>query len=216
MGEGIGDGKDIMKYIDLTHTIHPNIAVFPGDDPIQLDQIRTLANDGFNNFRLSTGMHVGTHIDGPMHMTSDTRMMANLPLEMFTGKGVLIDVRGEEKIEFRESFRTSIQPESIVLFYSGLDSHFGEPDYFTNYPDISEELARFLANQHVRIVGLDWVSPDHDPYPIHDILFKSNVLILENLTNLDQLLYEINFEVFAFPLKIEVDSSIVRVVARVK
>ena len=205
-----------MKLIDLTHTIHRNIAVFPGDDPVQLDQIRTLESNGFNNFRLSTGMHVGTHIDGPKHMTSDTRLMAYLPLEMFAGNGVLVDVRGEEKIEFRESFRTSILPDSIVLFYSGMDLHFGEADYFTNYPDISEELARFLADQHVKIVGLDWVSPDHDPYLIHDILFKSNVLILENLTNLDQLLHETNFEVFAFPLKIEADSSIVRVAARVE
>jgi kynurenine formamidase len=73
-----------MNLIDLTHTIHHNIAVFPGDDPVQLEQIRTLERDGFNNFRLSTGMHVGTHIDGPMHMTSDTRMMAELPLELFT------------------------------------------------------------------------------------------------------------------------------------
>jgi len=205
-----------MKLIDLTHTIHRNIAVFPGDDPIQLDQIRTLESDGFNNFRLSTGMHVGTHIDGPKHMTSDTRLMADLPLEMFVGNGVLVDVRGEEKIEFREAFRTSILSGSIVLFYSGMDHHFGEADYFTTYPDITEELARFLADQHVKIVGLDWVSPDHDPYPFHDILFKSNVLILENLTNLDQLLHATNFEVFAFPLKIDADSSIVRVVARVE
>jgi kynurenine formamidase len=203
-----------MKLIDLTHTIHPKIAVFPGDDPIQLDQVRTLESDGFNNFRLSTGMHVGTHVDGPMHMTSDTRMMAELPLEMFTGKGVLIDVRGEQKIEFRESFRKMIQPGDIVLFYSGLDIHFGKPHYFTDYPDITEELAHFLADQRVKIVGLDWVSPDHHPYPIHPILFKSNILIIESLTNLGQLLHESNFEVFAFPLKIEADSSIVRVVAR--
>lgn len=205
-----------MKLIDLTHPIHRTIAVFPGDDPIQLEQIRTLKSDGFNNFRLSTGMHVGTHIDGPMHMTSDNRMMAELPLEMFAGQGVLIDVRGEEKIEFRESFHTMIQPDDIVLFYSGLDNLFGTPQYFTDYPDITEEFARFLADQHVKMIGLDWVSPDHDPYAIHDILFKSDVLILENLTNLGQLLHEINFEVFAFPLKIEADSSIVRVVASVK
>jgi len=205
-----------MILIDLTHIIHRNIAVFPGDDPTELDQVRTLAIDGFNNYRLSIGMHVGTHIDGPKHMTSDARLMADLPLEMFMGKGVLIDVRGEAKIEFRESFRAIIQPESIVLFYSGMDNHFGEVDYFTNYPDIAEELAFFLAEQHVKIVGLDWASPDHEPYPIHDILFKSNVLILENLTNLDQLLHETTFEVFAFPLKIEADSSIVRVMARVE
>ena len=110
-----------MKLIDLTHTICSGIAVFPGDDPVLLDQIRTLEKDGFNNFRLSTGMHVGTHIDGPMHMTSDTRLMADLPIEMFAGKGVLIDVRGEMIIEYRESFRKIIRPQSIVLFYSGMD-----------------------------------------------------------------------------------------------
>jgi kynurenine formamidase len=205
-----------MRLIDLTHTIHRSIAVFPGDDPVQLEQIRTLERDGFNNFRFSTGMHVGTHIDGPMHMTSDSRRMAELPLEMFAGKGVLIDVRGEGRIEFRETYRKIIPPESIVLFYSGLDTIFGTPQYFNNYPDITEEFARFLAEQRVKMIGLDWVSPDHESYTIHDILFKNNILILENLTNLGQLLHEANFEVLAFPLKIEADSSMVRVVARVE
>ena len=204
-----------MKLIDLSHSIHRNIAVFPGDDPIQLEQVRNLERDGFSDFRLLTGMHIGTHVDGPMHMTSDVRMIAELPLELFTGKGVLIDIRGEKLVEFRESYRTIIQPESIVLFHSGLDHNFGEPGYFTNYPDISEGLARFLADQHVKLIGIDWVSPDHHPYLIHEILFKGNVLILENLTNLDQLLGIADFEVFAFPLKIEADSSIVRAVARV-
>jgi kynurenine formamidase len=204
-----------MNFIDLTHPFHRNIAVFPDDDPVQIDHVRTLERDGFNNYRLTTGMHVGTHIDGPMHMTSDPRMINQIPLGRFAGRGVLIDVRGETQIEFRETFRTRIQPDDIVLSYSGLDIHFGTPDYFTQYPDITEELARFLSSLPIKMVAIDWVSPDHHPYPVHDILFKSNILILENLTNLGQLLNEPNFEVFAFPLRIEADSSIVRAVARV-
>ena len=204
-----------MNLIDLTHTITRGIAVYPGDDPVQLDQVRTLESDGFNDFSLTTGMHIGTHIDGPMHLTSDRRMIAELPPEMFAGKGVLIDVRGEEIIAFREAFRTIIQPNDIVLFYSGSDLHFGDPDYFTTHPDIGEELALFLVGQKVKMVGLDWASPDHHPYPIHKILLKNDILILENLTNLGQLLYETNFEIFAFPLKIEADSSMARVIARV-
>ena len=204
-----------MKIVDLTHTIHPAIAVFPGDDPIQIDHVRTIENDGFNNYRLTTGMHVGTHIDGPMHMTSDPRLISKLPLDRFTGKGVLIDVRREKQIELKESYRAIIQPDDIVVFYSGLDIYFGTPKYFTEYPNITEKLARFLVAQKVKMIAIDWVSPDHEPYPIHDILFKSNVLILENLTNLHQLLHATNFEIFAFPLKIEADSSIVRACARV-
>ena len=204
-----------MKLLDLTHPFHRNIAVFPGDDPIRIDHVRKLDRDGFNNYRLSTGMHVGTHIDGPMHMTTDSRMICQLPLEQFAGRGVLIDVRGEKVIEFRESFRTLIEAGDIVLFYSGLDTQFGTPKYFTDYPYITEELARFLASLPVKMIALDWVSPDHEPYPVHDILFNANVLILENLTNLGELINETNFEIFAFPLRIEADSSIVRAVARI-
>lgn len=204
-----------MKFIDLTHTLNANIAVFPGDDPIQLDHVKTLESDGFNNYRLSTGMHVGTHIDGPMHMTSDPRMICKLPLEQFAGKGVLIDVRREKRIEFREEFRTLIQPDDIVVFYSGLDIYFGTPKYFTEYPDFTEKMARFLVAQKVKMIAIDWVSPDHHPYPIHDILFKSNILILENLTKVHHLLHATNFEIYAFPLKVEADSSIVRAVAKI-
>ena len=122
------------------------------------------------------------------------------------------EVRG--LIRFREIYATSIPEASVVLFHSALDKKFSEPDYFIAYPDISEDLAVFLAEKRVKIIGLDWASPDHHPYPIHEILLKNNILILENLTNLDQLLEISEFEVFAFPLKIEADSSPVRVVAR--
>ena len=205
-----------MRYIDLTHTLHQNIEVYPGDGPLLIDHVRTLGFDGFNDYRLTTGMHVGTHIDGPNHMTLDNRMICHLPPERFAGKGVLLDVRGEQQIELREEFQRTIQPNDIVLFYSGLDILFGTPQYFTGFPDISKDLALFLVERKVIIVGLDWDSPDHEPYQIHDILLKNNILILENLTNLDQLLDIPNFEVFAFPLKIEADSSIVRAVAKVE
>ena len=205
----------VMKLIDLTHTLCNGNPIFPGDEPVQLDQVKTIEADGFTNFRLSSEMHVGTHIDGPLHKITGSPLISNLPPERFTGQGVLIDVRGEKQIIFKEAYRTLIPAGSIVLFYSGLDHHFGEPDYFVNYPDISEELALFLVVQRVKIIGLDWASPDHHPYPIHDVLLKNNILILENLTNLGQLLNQSTLEIFAFPLKIEADSSLVRVVARV-
>jgi kynurenine formamidase len=203
-----------MSLIDLTHTIRQHIPVFPGDEPAELVQVRSIEKDEFTNFRLTSEMHVGTHLDGPFHKISDSPLVSDLPLDRFTGIGVLIDVRGENQIAFRETYRTLIPEKSIALFYTGLSDHFGEKEYFLTYPDLTEELAGFLVEQRVKMVGLDWCSPDHHPYPIHEILLGNNILILENLTNLHQLLNIPNFEVFAFPLKIEADSSPVRVVAR--
>ena len=204
-----------MKLIDLTHTITSKIPVFQGDDPVELEQIRFLGKDGFSNFRLSTGMHVGTHVDGMMHMVPDERLISDFPLERFCGNGILIDVRGEALVLFREEFRNMIRKDDIVVFYSGWDRFFGTSNYFTDYPDLSPGLGQFLADRKVKMVAIDWPSPDHYPYEVHHILFKNNIHILENLTNLDQLLDVSQFEINAFPLKINADSSIVRAVARV-
>ena len=140
-----------MRYIDLTHKLHQNMAVFPGDDPLSIEPVRTLEQHGFNDYRLTTGMHVGTHIDGPMHMTSDSRMIGDLPIERFAGKGVLIDVRGEQQIEFRDEFSEIIHPNDFILFYSGLDKLFGTTQYFTDYPDISEDFAWFWRNGRLKL-----------------------------------------------------------------
>jgi len=204
-----------MNLIDLTQTIRPGLPVYPGDEKVQLEQVKNIDNDGYTNFRLSSEMHSGTHVDGPLHLISGEMKMSELRPEQFAGKGVLIDVRGEKLIALRESFTDLVLPETIILFYSGFDQYFDKPEYFTAHPVISDELAVFLGEQKVKMIGIDWPSPDHHPYPIHQILLKNNILILENLTGLGHLVHESDFEVFAFPLKIDADSALVRVIARV-
>jgi len=204
-----------VKIIDLTHTIHKGLSVFPGDSPIGLEQVKEYKRDGYNNFQLITGMHVGTHVDGPMHLTDSQTYISELSLESFTGKGIVIDVRKQNVIGLNDEIRKMIETGDIVLFCSGCDKSFEEEAYYTNHPVFGEDLVDFLVEQKVKMIGIDWPSPDHEPYPMHQILLSNNILILENLTNLDLLLSEPEFEIFAFPLKINADSSIVRVVARI-
>lgn len=204
-----------MKLIDLSHTIHSGLSVFPGDSLIHLEQVKEYSRDGYNNFRLCTGMHAGTHVDGPMHLTNSNTYIAGIPLESFTGKGIVFDIRGQKVIGLNDEIRLRIEQEAIVLFCSGCDQFFGEEEYYTNHPVFDEQLIHYLVEQKVKMVGIDSPSPDHEPYPMHEILLKNNILILENLANLDLLLNEPAFEIFAFPLKINADSSIVRAVARI-
>jgi kynurenine formamidase len=204
-----------MKLIDLSHTIHNGLSVFPGDSDVRLTKVREVSADGYNSFNLCAGMHAGTHIDGPMHLTDSKTYISTLPLESFTGKGIVIDVREQKLIGLNDQIRKRTEPGEIVLFCSGRDQLFGKEEYYSNYPVFDKELVDYLAEQKVKMIGIDWPSPDHEPYPMHQILLKNNILILENLTNLDLLLSEPAFEIFAFPLKIDADSSIVRVVARI-
>ena len=67
----------------------------------------------------------------------------------------------------------------------------------------------------VKIVGMDTPSPDRPPFAIHKLLFKNDILIIENLTNLEELLAHPQFDVIALPAKFDIEAAPVRVVAQV-
>ena len=202
-------------YLDLSHEISHEMPVYPGDIPVTLLQKASLQEEGHSNFLFSTGMHSGTHIDGPMHLTNSLTRMAEIPLERLAGKGFFVNVVGQNLIDLPESVFEALQSGAIVLFYTGFDRYFNQENYYYSYPEISVATAQVLVKKRVKMVGMDFPSPDYAPFKIHEILLGNQILILENLTNLSSLLPYQEFELMAFPLKIKADSSPVRVVARI-
>ena len=205
----------MFNLIDLSQPIVDQMPTYPGDISTRLLNIKTFKKDGFTNYQLETGMHSGTHLDGPMHLTGQTKFISEPPPESFYGDGYLIDVRGERVIGMKDDYRPKIDNRSIVLFYTGYDQKYGTDEYYTGHPEIHPELAEFLIAKQTKIIGMDLPSPDYSPYQVHKMLLDHQVLILENLTNLGSLLKTAQFEVMAFPLKIEADSSPLRVIAKV-
>lgn len=205
----------MYRLVDLSHAIVDGLPAYPGDMETKLYQTSHLEKDKYNNHTLETTMHSGTHIDSPMHLTESSRFIGQYPLECFIGEGCLLDVRGGESIKMKEEYREIVGKGSIVLLYTGWDSKFGTDGYFTGSPAVDMELAGFFAERGVKMVGMDMPSPDNPPFEIHKILFKNNILIIENLANLKSLLCVKHFEVIAFPLRVMADSSIARVAARI-
>ena len=114
----------------------------------------------------------------------------------------------------KPEYDTLVKQNNIVLLYTGFDTHYGTKEYYENHPCVDIEFCNFLIEKKIKMIGMDTPSPDRFPFEIHKLLFKNNIYILENLTNLDQLLNVDKFEVIAFPLKIKADSSMTRAVAR--
>ena len=77
-----------------------------------------------------------------------------------------------------------------------------------------EPVASWLIQQKPKMIGLDVSGPDFDSFPIHKKLLAEDILIIENLTNLNQL-QGLDFEVIALPIKLELDGAPARVIARV-
>ncbi len=205
----------MTEIIDLSRTLEDNLPVYPGDDPARLFRSRYLERDHYNDHRLEVGMHAGTHIDGPMHLTDSGTFISDLPVDSFIGTGCILDVRGQRVIKMQPEYEYLINGRNIVLLYTGQDKLFGKPEYFTAHPVVDAGLAEFLAQKKIKILGLDTPSPDYAPYSVHKTLMAAGILVLENLTNLDRIPADQQFEVIALPLKIKANGSPARVIARV-
>ncbi len=198
--------------IDLTVVLNEQTPVYPGDPATTIRPAGVLAEHGYQDHVVSVGTHVGTHMDAPSHMVAGGKNLDEFQLESFSGRGVYIKVSAEFILE--EIKKVPIQEGDIVLFHTGMAAKYHKPDYFEDYPVIPEDVAHYLVEKKVKIVGMDMCSPDKSPFPTHKILLSGGVLIIENLTNLEQLTGK-SFKVHAFPIKLQLDAAPVRVVAEV-
>jgi kynurenine formamidase len=205
-----------MKYIDLSHTFTDNMPVFPGDPKTSLKQITSIEKNGYTDHSLTTVMHVGTHMDAPLHMIENGKYMDEMPLSNFTGPGVFINAYKKMVIDADILDYVQILPGSIILLYTGMSEVYGTEEYDSKHPSLTEAFARVLVERNISMIGMDMINPDIlESYPIHKILLSKEVLIIENLTNLQSLVGIPSFEVFAFPIKMHAEAAAVRVVARI-
>lgn len=203
------------KIFDLTACIKNGCQVFPGDPSPTIEQITRLEEAGYNNFLLTTGMHSGTHIDGPLHMHAGAEYLSEIRADRFFGSGKLIDARSVDWIT-PDLLDPGIGDCDVLLIFTGCSEHREESDYYNNHPVLSEEFAREVIKRKIKMIGLDSPSPDRAPYSVHKLLLENRILIIENLVGLEQLLNQPTFEVIALPTKIESDSAPARVIAIVR
>lgn len=193
-----------MKMIDLTHPIEETMPLFPGMVPPRLEPI---GKGDSRETGIFLSSHLGTHVDAPAHTVQTGAFLEELPLERFFGLALLVDVSsfcgGTIPRSFLEGFQDALQFSQFVVLHSGQYRLWGQDAYLQGFPVLSEDGARFLASlSGLSGVGLDAISADpvdSQDLPIHQILLGAGKLILENLTNLDQIEGE-HFLLSALPL----------------
>ncbi|MBW2993249.1 cyclase family protein [Candidatus Woesearchaeota archaeon] len=196
--------------IDLTMPIDEKTPVFPGSLKQEIKQIATLEKDGWNEKELTFKSHFSTHIDAPLHMLEKGKTLTDFPLEKFLGEAVVIDTRGKKEIE---ADLTGVKEGDIVFFLTGHSKRAYKADYFKDNPVITEKNARQLINRRISIVGLDSFTVDNEPFAVHKMFLKEDILIVENLINLEKLAGK-RFQCYILPLKIQdADGAPCRIIA---
>ena len=210
-----------MRIIDLTHTINPDIPLFPGTDAPAFSSIATQESNGFSETRIVLTSHTGTHMDAPSHILTDGLSLDQFPASQFIGSAVVVDcsdVKDGRSISMDYVMKRSPQIEEaeFVLFRTGWEQLWHTKEYLGHYPILDDSVISYLIKRPIKGIGLDTMSPDalaDSALEHHKALLGNNCVIIENLTNLS-LLGSGLFTFIALPLKYNCsDGSPVRAVA---
>ncbi len=210
------------RHIDLSHTIADGLVTYPGlpaphvFDHLDRDAAQATYGEGvtFTIGMITMCANTGTYLDVPYHRFADGHDLTGLALERVAGvPAVCIDCRGVDVIpaDVLEPFEgVSGQDLSghAVLFWTDHSRHFSSPAYLDGHPYLSAETARALVDANVACVGIDSLNidattgPDGAGRPVHTILLRHDIPIIEHLTCLDAL-PPTGFRFTAVPPKIE-------------
>lgn len=206
--------NNAVHFAELSHLIKDKMPAFPGDKEASLTQSNTVEQDGFSNYKLTVGMHVGTHMDAPAHMVEGGKQLFEYSNSRFVGNADLIDSRGKREIDLELLEQLPEATSKILLICTSHSEKYGDSDYYHTYPELTEEFVKKVVELGYQIIGLDTPSPDYAQYLIHQLLFENDVLIIENLTNLKSVFGFDRIQIMALPLYVKTDSAPVRVVAK--
>jgi kynurenine formamidase len=207
-----------MKLIDLSRPLVDGAPAFPGDPQLAITEHGRIATHDCNISQVVMGTHQGTHLDAMYHIFDDGRTVDQMPLEWFYGPArcLRIPKQPNELItehDLRQSEQFLMQDAKIIL-NTGWHHQFGKQHFFTDYPSLTVEAARYLAGRRLRLLGFDMPSAGQQWMELHRILLAKEVemVLVEALANLDALPESFTF--FGFPLNFQGrDGSPIRAVA---
>ena len=208
--------------IDLSHPLVHGQPNFPFDPKISVVPHHTIAVMDYNMTQISMATHQGTHLDAPFHFYDEGTTVDQMPLDQFYGPATLVDLSPggaldagtELTVAMFEAHADAFQPGARVIFRTGWDRHFGTYDFFSNFPTVTPDAARWIASRRIAMIGMDTPTPSADWLDVHRTWLDAEVeiLIVESLTNLAAL--PTHFTFIGFPLKIAGrDGSPIRAVA---
>lgn len=188
------------RLVELNHMIEEGMTTYPGlpgpeiTEHLTREKSRELYEPGteFAINRVSMVGNTGTYLDTPYHRFADGHDLADLPLERVADcEGMVIDVTGASgrAIDWQALAAGEVRGKA-VLVRTGWDRHWRTDRYFENHPHLTEAAAEYLRDQGALLVGIDSLNIDDTSggeRPVHTVLLRAGIPIIEHMTGLERL-----------------------------
>lgn len=180
------------QIIDLT------LPVTPGQRGVAMESAFTKAENGWNASTWHLYSHSGTHMDAQVHFEAGPGTIDETPLSSCFGPAWVIKVSPcapQQLLTVGDlgDVPDQFKPGESLIFHTGWSAHVANVAmYRDQMPRISEELARWMVEKQVRLLGVEPPSVADvnnlaEVTLIHEILLAGKINIVEGLTNLDAL-----------------------------
>lgn len=216
-----------MKITDLSLTIEEGMMTFPTHwhPVVEISILGRHGVEGRETRKLVLGTHIGTHADAPRHFVPQGKGIDQVPLDVLVGPAKImnfIPCRPLQEIDVPDlEARLGGKVPSRIILRTDWSEHFGQMPFYTQYPFLSENAAKWLVEKGVRLIAMDTPSPDNPAHsrgtpkdsPNHKVLLGAAVVLVEYVCNLKALASS-EVELIVLPLKLkDCDGSPVRCIA---
>jgi len=189
---------DRRRIVDLSLPIDERL---PG---AKVESFKQLERDGWNATNITLYSHCGTHMDAPRHFVAGGDTLERMDLAACCGPARVLDLTPIQPRELigRSHLRrwdAVIQPGDRLLLRTDWHRRFGTGAYRNELPRIAPDLAAWLVERRVALLGVE-------PPSVADVnslaeLTAIHQILLGGLAYLDQLRSDV-VEFLALPLRI--------------
>ena len=196
--------------IDLSQSINSDIKLYPGSPNVSFLKWSKYSIDGYDSEAIFLSTHTGTHMDAPSHFIKGAEPIDIIDVNRFVMNNVhlLKIAKSSNQLITTEDIinsDTDIKENDSIVFSTGWEHNYNSDDYMSSNPGLSPEAATYLSNKKINAIAIDSPSIDsgiEQEFPVHQILLKNDVLIIENICNLTQIPKKI-LKLIAIPLKLQ-------------
>ena len=183
------------KIYDISVAVSSELASWPGSPGYSTKLLNDKAKGDFaTNSKIELDVHLGTHLDAPLHHIPNGKSIEYLDISKCLGVCAVLDFRGITRItdqDIREKLERSPKLKQNKLLFKTDNSSIltNSPRHFyKEYSALDKSAAQFIANNKFHLVGIDYYSIQkfEDPADTHEILLDNEIVILETI-NLDSI-----------------------------
>ena len=205
------------KVYDVSLTIEPGMLVWPGDAPVTMDSVKSIAQGSSSNVSLlHIGTHTATHVDAPRHFIPGASGIDRIDADVLLGRARLFQLPEARHIDRKLLGRLDMDGVTRVLFGTGNSTLLRQGQFSSDYAFVTEDAARYMVDTGVKLVGVDYLSVEEfqkEAHPTHHILLGAGIVVVEGLDLAG--VPAGDYELLCLPLKIkDADGAPARVLLR--